>query len=214
MMFAQQSPYKPLLIVLIVAVLAGGLAYVFFKQEPNPAPEEQTFCTQEAKQCPDGSYVGRVGPSCEFAPCPGEQNNELWQSMTDEKTGVSFQYPKELLTEYLHEQDWPPQVQVLDQAYTCTEAGSEIDRAGRTEKRLVDNREYCVTKVTEGAAGSNYTMYAYAFPKEGKTIILTFSLRFVRCENYDEVQRVACEQEREAFDIDGIADRMAQSLRL
>jgi hypothetical protein len=29
-------------------------------------------CTKEAKLCPDGSYVGRQGPSCEFARCPGE----------------------------------------------------------------------------------------------------------------------------------------------
>jgi hypothetical protein len=27
-------------------------------------------CTQDAKQCPDGSFVGRVPPTCEFAPCP------------------------------------------------------------------------------------------------------------------------------------------------
>lgn len=27
-------------------------------------------CTQEAKLCPDGSYVGRTVPNCEFAPCP------------------------------------------------------------------------------------------------------------------------------------------------
>lgn len=27
-------------------------------------------CTMEAKQCPDGSYVSRSGPNCEFAPCP------------------------------------------------------------------------------------------------------------------------------------------------
>jgi hypothetical protein len=27
-------------------------------------------CTQEAKLCPDGSYVGRKGPKCEFADCP------------------------------------------------------------------------------------------------------------------------------------------------
>jgi len=26
-------------------------------------------CTQDARQCPDGSYVGRVGPNCEFAKC-------------------------------------------------------------------------------------------------------------------------------------------------
>lgn len=28
-------------------------------------------CTQEAKQCPDGSYVSRTGPNCEFAACLG-----------------------------------------------------------------------------------------------------------------------------------------------
>jgi len=31
----------------------------------------QKACTMEAKQCPDGSYVGRHGPKCEFAQCPG-----------------------------------------------------------------------------------------------------------------------------------------------
>ena len=29
-------------------------------------------CTQEAKQCSDGSYVGRTGPDCEFAACPND----------------------------------------------------------------------------------------------------------------------------------------------
>jgi hypothetical protein len=32
--------------------------------------EEVVFCTQDAKLCPDGSYVSRVAPSCAFAPCP------------------------------------------------------------------------------------------------------------------------------------------------
>lgn len=27
-------------------------------------------CTMDAKICPDGSAVGRIPPSCEFAPCP------------------------------------------------------------------------------------------------------------------------------------------------
>jgi len=31
-------------------------------------------CTEEAKLCPDGSYVGRTGPNCEFAPCPNTTN--------------------------------------------------------------------------------------------------------------------------------------------
>ncbi|MCB1591905.1 MAG: hypothetical protein KDI90_05580 [Alphaproteobacteria bacterium] len=33
---------------------------------------EPVMCTMEAKLCPDGSYVSRTGPNCEFAPCPGE----------------------------------------------------------------------------------------------------------------------------------------------
>lgn len=32
--------------------------------------EDQVVCTQDAKLCPDGSYVSRQSPTCEFAPCP------------------------------------------------------------------------------------------------------------------------------------------------
>ena len=33
-------------------------------------PDEYIACTADAKICPDGSGVGRVGPDCEFAACP------------------------------------------------------------------------------------------------------------------------------------------------
>ena len=32
--------------------------------------KDQVVCTQDAKLCPDGSYVSRQGPNCEFAACP------------------------------------------------------------------------------------------------------------------------------------------------
>ncbi len=32
----------------------------------------QQVCTMDAKVCPDGSSVGRTGPNCSFAACPGE----------------------------------------------------------------------------------------------------------------------------------------------
>lgn len=38
-----------------------------------PTQGEPRACTQEAKLCPDGSSVGRIGPNCEFAPCPGTE---------------------------------------------------------------------------------------------------------------------------------------------
>ncbi len=33
-------------------------------------PDEPVACTADAKICPDGTGVGRVGPNCEFATCP------------------------------------------------------------------------------------------------------------------------------------------------
>ena len=38
---------------------------------PNVPPFPPVACTEEAKICPDGSAVGRIGPNCDFAPCPG-----------------------------------------------------------------------------------------------------------------------------------------------
>ncbi len=37
----------------------------FSNRQPEPVA-----CTMEAKLCPDGSYVSRSGPKCEFAACP------------------------------------------------------------------------------------------------------------------------------------------------
>ena len=50
--------------VLVVMVL-GGLGYMrFFHQAPEVA------CPMDSMMCPDGSSVGRTGPSCTFATCP------------------------------------------------------------------------------------------------------------------------------------------------
>jgi len=66
-----------IIIAVIILALAGALyAYITRTQEVTVNPvvpgrnDDSIFCTADAKQCPDGSYVGRVAPSCEFAPCP------------------------------------------------------------------------------------------------------------------------------------------------
>src|SRR3989338_2120749 len=38
--------------------------------------EEPMFCTSDAMECPDGSWVGRVPPTCEFAACPGQSGDQ------------------------------------------------------------------------------------------------------------------------------------------
>jgi hypothetical protein len=56
-----------IVIILIVVLGAIGIFLMmnnFFQVK---------VCTTEAKVCPDGSSVGRVGPNCEFAACPESQ---------------------------------------------------------------------------------------------------------------------------------------------
>ncbi len=63
------SKHKGVLLAALALVLLGGIfAIARQKQATGPGP---VYCTQEAKLCPDGSYVGRTGPKCEFAACPG-----------------------------------------------------------------------------------------------------------------------------------------------
>ena len=47
--------------------ISPAIPTLWFKKLPNP---ENVRCAADVKQCPDGSYVGRVAPSCSFASCP------------------------------------------------------------------------------------------------------------------------------------------------
>lgn len=203
------------LIIVFATVLGIALVFLisFFATTGFWQMPSRVMCTQEAKLCSDGSYVGRTGPHCEFAKCP-EDVTASWNTAIDPQKGTAFRYPENLSTQYINTVDWPPKIQILQESFTCTEAGSSTDRAGRTEQQIINGNTYCVTEVTEGAAGSMYTQYAYAFPKSNRVVILTFSLRFLQCQNYDEAERNACENERSTFAIDSTLDRIARTLSI
>ena len=56
------APVIALLIAIVI--LGGGIGgYVYFKNK-------SVVCPPDTKQCPDGSYVSRIPPKCEFQECP------------------------------------------------------------------------------------------------------------------------------------------------
>ena len=101
--------------VAIFAVAAGVFVWNFWNMmkagkigtvkevvpDENSKIEEKKACTQEAKQCPDGSYVSRTGQNCEFAACPEEDfiNSRNWKIYKNKEYGFEMSYPGNLLAE-------------------------------------------------------------------------------------------------------------------
>ncbi len=56
--------------VLVVGALVVILVWLFIADIEKTSKVEPVACTMDAKVCPDGSAIGRVAPSCSFAPCP------------------------------------------------------------------------------------------------------------------------------------------------
>ena len=67
-------------IIGILVVLIAASAY--FMRDSDTVENidnngETVVCTMDAKMCPDGSYVGRVAPNCQFAACPASTSTSV-----------------------------------------------------------------------------------------------------------------------------------------
>lgn len=75
-----------LLIVLVVAVLVYAM-WVVVSRRVNAPLSEGVICTADAMQCPDGSWVGRSGPNCQFV-CPLGTSTPSTSKQTFLQTGI------------------------------------------------------------------------------------------------------------------------------
>lgn len=69
--FAKVSKLSALLLVpyILWVSFAGYLNYEIFSLTKNA---QTVYCPQDAKICPDGSYISRTPPNCDFKLCPKE----------------------------------------------------------------------------------------------------------------------------------------------
>jgi len=127
--------------VIIILLVAGAVGTYFTLQKSIVEP---IACTQETKLCPDGSYVGRTGPNCEFAECVGVAEDEKidtsdgstslttgWKTYQNEKVGFEIKYPPQL-----HAQE-PEGVRVV--TFNKTPIGLEGDQHASIEIRYMYN---------------------------------------------------------------------------
>lgn len=79
------------IIIALCAIILYALMITFPLQPP-----ESVACAADAKLCPDGSYVGRVPPACDFEQCPMVQDTgpETEESNEDSETATEDPGPR------------------------------------------------------------------------------------------------------------------------
>jgi hypothetical protein len=77
MILEHYSKNKKILLFIFLLLVIIGLIFSFKTYFYKDENKETVFCSQDAKLCPDGSYVGRSGPNCEFNSCPIDYEEEL-----------------------------------------------------------------------------------------------------------------------------------------
>lgn len=146
-----------------------------------------------------------------------------WKTFTSVDDGATFQYPENLpaspaggSTIYIHPQEWPLRLLIIDDAgFSCEEGGLGINGLpGMTIQKQINNIVYCIENTSEGAAGTVYTDYTYTFLKDSRLVKFSFTLAYSQCENYGDPQKTECEQERQTFDLDTLINRIAESVQL
>jgi hypothetical protein len=57
--------------IFLILLVIGTVVYYIIRGTLDKNPDDRVVaCTMDAKICPDGSSVGRIGPDCEFEKCP------------------------------------------------------------------------------------------------------------------------------------------------
>lgn len=104
-------------IVAIVVIGIGGLVY----RNTMERPLGPVACPLDARVCPDGTSVGRTGPSCTFAACPPP-------NVTLEGVGITYALPSTFMEAELADEASVAAYQQTPQASSSTEPSSIVIR--------------------------------------------------------------------------------------
>lgn len=149
-----------LVLVFFVFVIPLFILVAIRIQDSNKEPE-QVFCTMEAKMCPDGSYVGRSGPKCEFAECPKTDIKETDTAKINQKilnNGI-FITPLKIISD----SRCPSDVQ-------CIWAGTIVIRLRLERDGMVQEVDLEIDKTIVFSQQNVSLKSAAPYPKEGKEI--------------------------------------------
>jgi hypothetical protein len=177
-------------LIITLCIIIAGFGFWWYRAQAPHTPPDETI-PEDDSEIPDTTG---------------------WQTIHDESAGVTYRFPTELPTTYIHAQEWPPAITRSGDVYTCPIRVTGLGLQTEQTQAIINGKQYCVTAHIEGAAGSFYTTNTYTTTKNSELVTLRFGLRASQCANYDEPQREACETERVAFSVDNMIDTIIQTM--
>jgi len=210
-----------LAIIIIAFISFGGYfllqyrANINLQEFINEAEEELTVCTMDVKLCPDGSYVGRVGPDCKFTECPDYTVG--WNIFIDDKSGFELKYPSDFFEaghspevlegncDYTVFPDRCPNINSIVVEFLIEKGGdAKAIEDGMTlgywqkpsgEKQTLNNTEYCLYLNSDAAMGHVYNYYYYTTVMNQKCLLVKFDTSTTNCDFYLPLEEGNVEQE-------------------
>jgi hypothetical protein len=140
-----------------------------------------------------------------------------WETYRNDYFGIEFKYPEGLGLQYVSvdPSGWPPEISGLDRDFVCEESLNLKTTFGYGLRKIVaiDDSSYCLTKGTEGAAGTFYSTYQYT-EKDRWNLNLSFILRFSNCDNIAGADRSKkCRDEIKSFDPSLLAHKIFSTFK-
>jgi hypothetical protein len=131
------------------------------------------------------------------------------KTVTDDKQGITYSYPN-----YLYELstgEFAPKVTISKAKIVCHVGYSN---GIETTEQTINNKKYCVSVESDGAAGTMYSNYTYTTSLGDKIEKLTFVIRTTNCDVYGDAgaDYDNCIKDNASFNANDVANQILSSV--
>lgn len=128
----------------------------------------------------------------------------------DSNSNLNFKVPDTSNFQYASFRDWQFDVLPFDVSMelSCEVTDATTSQNLRRSRVSINDITYCVEASSEGAAGSVYTEYKYTRILGDNLVNVRFTVQYPNCQNYSEIESLACSQEREGMNVDVLVNNL------
>ncbi len=142
-----------------------------------------------------------------------------WKIYRDKEMNIEFSYPQQLNKNYIKLTPPLPKISLksIDSNFECDEEliSKKGLYFGNVREAIVNENNYCIIEVSEGAMGHIYKTYYYIVDKHDKQITLQFVLSYSNCGALYGIDNKMqeCEQEQSEFDSYLLGDQIFSTFK-